>query len=951
MNKKVKKIIGWAIAVLIVLIILNCIPLIINFYVDWLWFKSLNYENIFLTIFKSKICLGFLMGLIFFVFAYANILIAKKMIPIDFDYIDDNIIQIGNYRKLAQKILNISIFIIILLISISVGKGAAGNWELYQFYTHPTNFNITDPIFHKDISFYFFSLPFLKYLYVWGFGSLIGVMFITGIVYCLLLAPLFVYHEGYSKENLKTIGKVKCHALILLSLCFFLKILGYKFQIYGLLFNDSGLFSGMSYTDHHILIPTLYIKAVLGLVWIVVLLINIKLFKKVKHYIIMGSILAFTILVNIIITPIPGLYEKYIVTPNQYEKEKPYIENAIKFTNHAYGLDKIDVEDFPANNILTMQDLENNKPTIENIRLWNSEQLKHSYSQVQTIQQYYSFKDIDVDRYWIKDGQGELKYRQVWLSARELKYDKEKSWVNRKLQYTHGYGYVMSPINESTAEGMPKFFVYDIPPKTNTNIPIKENGIYIGENDCREVIVNTKTPEFDYPKGSEIVNTTYTGSDGMVIKNFFHRLLFAYYFKDINIVFNKDITEQSKILYRRQINERINHLFPFVEFDPDPYLVTGEGNLYWMVDGFTKSEYYPYSDIEYGYRDRYNYIRNSIKLVVNAYTGEVNIYAINIPYEDPIVESYKKIFPNVFKDISQMPKELVNHIRYSEEMFRVQTEKWTTYHQTNPQVFYNKSDLWRVSKYEPLCENKDKGDYSIDDDYYTYDTWSSHSGDQSPYYYNIMRLPGNQDEEFILMNTFTRAGKENMCAWICVGCDGDNYGKITLYNFPKDKNVYGPSQIIAKAKQDDIISPQITLWSQEGSGVTTGKLLTIPIEKSLLYVLPVYLESDNTKIPELKRVIVALGDKIIMDKDLNSALYKLISGGSFVKAEAVAKPKEENKQKVTKTPQEAPKEVSNKPTKEEISGTYKKAKEAAQKGDWATYGKEIDKLGELIEKL
>ncbi|MBQ0106084.1 MAG: UPF0182 family protein [Armatimonadetes bacterium] len=514
-----------------------------------------------------------------------------------------------------------------------------------------------------------------------------------------------------------------------------------------------------------------------------------------------------------------------------------------------------------------------------------------------------------------------------------------KTWVNTRLQYTHGYGYVMSPVNEISEEGMPKFFVYDIPPKTHTDIPIDTMGVYVGETKSNEIFVNTKTKEFDYPKGSEAVTNSYTGNDGVPIKNFFRRLLFAYKFRDINIIFNTDINNNSQILWNRNITERISALLPFMKFDPDPYLVTSEGKLYWMIDGFTKSSLFPYSEKQ----ENFSYIRNSFKIVIDAYSGEVDVYYTDMPKQDPIMHAYNKIYPGVFKDIKTMPKDLFAHIRYSEALFGIQTHIYETYHQTDPLVFYNRSDMWSIPGSASLGEAKEETlGISEDSDLFS-DNIVLHknisSSEQSPYY-TIMKLPENKTEEFILMNTFTRKGKKNMCSWICVGCDGDSYGKIMLYNFPKDKNVYGPEQIIAKAKQDDVISPQISLWNQEGSGVSTGNLLTIPIENSLLYVLPLYLESDETKIPELKRVIAALGDRIIMADSLNEALSGLI--GQTVSEKKPQTPK-------AVVPQPQPKQ--NNELKTKISDCYRKAKEAAQKGNWAEYGKEIDNLGTLINQL
>ncbi|MBQ9359251.1 MAG: UPF0182 family protein, partial [Abditibacteriota bacterium] len=590
------------------------------------------------------------------------------------------------------------------------------------------------------------------------------------------------------------------------------------------------------------------------------------------------------------------------------------------------------VKEFPAEDTLTAEQVNANQGTIENIRLWDSYQLLESYSQIQTIQQYYTFRDVDVDRYWLPDTKtGKLKYRQVWLSAREMDQarlpENSRTWVNTRLQYTHGYGYVMSPVNEISKEGMPKFFVYDIPPKEKIDVPIKNMGVYVGEETNHEIFVDTRSHEFDYPKGSETVTNHYDGKDGVPIGNWFKRLLFAIRFGDINIILNTDINNNSQILFHRNVAQRIETLFPFMVFDSDPYLVTSGGDLFWMLDGFTTSEYYPYSErtklTEY---DTINYVRNSFKIVVNAYSGEVTAYTIDKPADDPIMHSYKKIYPGVFRDFSEMPEDLQRHIRYSESVFKIQTDVFKTYHMTDPTIFYNKSDLWDIPNVAELGTESDLSESK-----------------QAPYY-TIMKFPDEDAEEFIMMTTFTRAGRKNMCAWIAAQCDGDNYGRILLYNFPKDKNVYGPEQIAAKIKQDDVISPQITLWSQHGSSVNAGNLLVIPVENSVLYVIPMYLESDNTKIPELKRVIVALGERVIMDESLAGALSKLVGGEvKETSADTAEKPKA-----AAAAPAKAP-------DRDELirkaADALKKAKAAQQNGDWAQYGIRLKELEDAISAL
>ncbi|MBR4749774.1 MAG: UPF0182 family protein [Abditibacteriota bacterium] len=906
--------------IIVLVILLVCGGSLIGLYTDWLWFRSLEYQSVFTRMLSSKIELGVASGLVFFLIIYANLWIAKKYTPVR-DSAFADMPTLGKIGRLLRRATGLFIFVVSIIISVVIGLQATVHWNDFLFFMHPTPFGQTDPVFHRDISFYVFTFPFVKYLYGWLFGSLAFSAILTAVFYYSLSAISFL--DG----NLEFRPFAKKHLLTLVALGFLFRSYGYIIAMYELLFKskDSSIFTGASYTAVKVGIPCLWIMLAVCVAACVITFIGrgSRTWKPVLYA--LGIMVAGNLLFT---TLIPNAVQVLFVKPNQLEKEKPYIAYAIKATRDAYALNDIKVREFPAEDVLSAEQVSANQGTIENIRLWDSAQLLESYSQIQTIQQYYSFGDVDVDRYWLKDkNTGKLKYRQVWLSAREMDQSRlpenSRTWVNTRLQYTHGYGYVMSPVNEISREGMPKFFVYDIPPKENIDVPIGNMGIYVGEQTNHEIFVDTKSKEFDYPKGSETVTNHYDGKDGVLIGNWFRRLLFALRFGDINILLNTDINNRSQILFHRNVAQRIETLFPFMVFDSDPYLVTAGGDLFWMLDGFTTSEYYPYSErtklTEY---DTINYVRNSFKIVVNAHSGEVTAYTIDKPVDDPIMRSYRKIYPGVFRDYTEMPEELACHIRYSESVFKIQTDVYKTYHMTDPTIFYNKSDLWDIPNVAEISGNTE-GDYK-----------------QAPYY-TIMKFPESTSEEFILMTTFTRAGRKNMCAWIGAECDGDSYGSILLYNFPKDKNVYGPEQIAAKIKQDDVISPQITLWSQQGSNVNAGNLLVIPVENSVLYVLPLYLESNNTKIPELKRVIVALGDRIIMDESLSGALSKLV-GGEIESSGPAPKPAalkpaavKEDRDSLIKKAAEA----------------LSKAKSAQQKGDWAGYGRELQELEAAINAL
>ncbi|MBO4547674.1 MAG: UPF0182 family protein, partial [Abditibacteriota bacterium] len=620
--------------IIILVILLVCGGSLIGLYTDWLWFRSLEYQSVFTRMLSSKIELGIASGLVFFLIIYVNLWIAKKYTPVH-DSAFADMPTLGKIGRLLRRATGLFIFAVSIIISVAIGLQATVHWNDFLFFMHPTSFGQTDPVFHRDIGFYVFTFPFIKYLYGWLFGSLAFSAILTAVFYYSLSAISFL--DG----NLEFRPFAKKHLLTLVALGFLMRSCGYIIAMYELLFKskDSSIFTGASYTAVKVGIPCLWIMLAVCAAACVITFVGrgSRTWKPVLYA--LGIMVAGNILLT---TLIPNAVQVLFVKPNQLEKEKPYIAYAIKATRDAYALNDIKVREFPAEDVLSAEQVSANQGTIENIRLWDSAQLLESYSQIQTIQQYYAFGDVDVDRYWLRDrNTGKMKYRQVWLSAREMDQSRlpenSRTWVNTRLQYTHGYGYVMSPVNEISREGMPRFFVYDIPPKENIDVPIGNMGIYVGEETNHEIFVDTKSKEFDYPKGSETVTNHYNGKDGVLIGNWFRRLLFALRFGDINILLNTDINNRSQILFHRNVAQRIETLFPFMVFDSDPYLVTAGGDLFWMLDGFTTSEYYPYSErtklTEY---DTINYVRNSFKIVVNAHSGEVTAYTIDKPVDDPI---------------------------------------------------------------------------------------------------------------------------------------------------------------------------------------------------------------------------------------------------------------------------------------------------------------------------
>ncbi|MGA9479360.1 MAG: UPF0182 family protein, partial [Desulfobacterales bacterium] len=606
--------------------------------------------------------------------------------------------------------------------------------------------------------------------------------------------------------------------------------------------------------------------------------------------------------------------EQYVVKPTELTKETPYILHNIKFTRLAFGLNKVEDEPFPVRQSITYDDIKENHATIHNIRLWDTRPLIETYKQLQEIRLYYNFKNVDIDRYHF-----DPQYTEVALAARELPPSqlpaRANTWLNIHLKYTHGYGLVMSPVNEITKDGLPDLIVQNIPPSSNV-LSITRPEIYYGEQTDQYVLVNTKTKEFDYPSGSQNVYTSYQGRGGVQLSSLFRRLVYTWNFLDINILLTDYLTSESRIMFHRIITDRDRSIAPFLAYDSDPYLVVGEdGKLYWIHDAYTTSSMFPYSQpfSQSQNNTGVNYIRNSVKVVIDAYNGDVSYYVIDP--SDPLVQTYEKIFPTLFKPISEMPVFLRRHIRYPMDLFLIQGEMYKTFHMTNPQVFYNQEDLWSLP-----TEVYDKNEQPM-----------------LPYYI-IMRLPNTKSEEFILMLPFTPSNKNNMVAWLCARCDGDNYGQLLEYSLSKEKLIYGPLQIDARINQKPDISSRLTLWGQMGSSVIRGNLLVIPIEHSFLYVEPVYLQSEQSKMPELKRVIVSLGEQLQMRDNLDDALRAVFS------VEAV--PPAQIQEALTGLPTGPLSDMA-----QEALDHYNKALDYLKNADWTKYGQELDNIKDILQRM
>jgi uncharacterized membrane protein (UPF0182 family) len=849
---------------------------------------------------------------------------------------------------ISGKSLNILILASILIVSFVIASRGSAEWDMVLSYLNQQPFDGTDPVFNRDIGFYVFSLPFYAFireqlLILFLFAGLVTVIWYVKDGGVQFVGEFLLTEEKpISIPRINISKKVGRHLLVLGGIIVLLIAWGYYLKVYGLLYSTQGPAFGASYTDIHVRILAFRILMVISFLWCLFLIYNA--FKtRIKLLLISGAIWVAAIL--ILSNGVPLLVQQVVVKPNELARESPYIAYNIDFTRKAYNLNNIKEVEFDVDDRLSAEEIKDHTVTIQNIRVWDERPLLQTYRQIQAIRLYYDFNNVDVDRYMIDN-----RYRQVMLAARELVVNqlppKAKTWVNRHLIYTHGYGLAMSPVNEVTREGLPQLMIKDLPPVSDINLKIERPEIYYGEKTDEYILIKTSAQEFDFPKGDKNVYATYEGKGGVHISSFIRRLLFAIEFQDPQILFTTYLSSDSRILYNRRIDRRVNAIAPFLAYDTDPYMVVSDGRLFWIQDAYTISNMYPYSQrlkSRFGNR-RLNYIRNSVKVVIDAYNGDVSYYMID--KQDPILRTYSKVFPDLFRSFDEMPADLKKHIRYPMDLFDIQVNTYSKYHMQDVQVFYNQEDLW-----EPPDE-----------------MYGDNRQQMKPYYI-IIKLPEEDKEEFLLMLPYTPSKKDNMIGWLAARSDLPHYGTLLVYKLSKDKLVYGPMQIEARVDQQTEISRELSLWDQRGSRVIRGNLLAIPVSGSFIYVEPIYLEAKQegkqaqqatapqsgnkrrqqqatrparggvartASLPELKRVIVALGSRIAMEKSLDQALSRVLQGG-------VTSRKEES---------------AAMPGTEEISELgvralqyYNKAKDYLREGDWAGYGRELEKLENILKQL
>ncbi len=885
-----------------------------NLLVDFWWFQSLGYSEIFTTSLWAKLGMfggGFLLTLIFLAL---NAGLCTREASIDVFRLAMLIPDAPLDPRALKRIIRGVLAAAVLMPSLVLGIASAGEWFALLGFLHRQDFGTVDPVFGLDIGFFVFQLPLLHFLQTWAVAVVtLAVLVVAG--FSLARDSLVNRHPAGLTSGARR------QLLLLGSLLFLLVAAGWWLQRFELLFDHQGVVWGAGYTDISARLPGCWVMVGLSVAVSVVLAAA----ALRRGWVLPAVAAAGYLLGRVIISGAwPAVVQDYVVKPNELGLEIPYLERNIQATRAAYGLDSIEVQPYEAATGLDMEDIRANPLTIENVRVWDDRPLLTTYAQIQEIRLYYDFVDVDVDRYEL-DG----RMRQVMLSGRELNYSnvpaQAQSWVNEHFQYTHGYGLAMSPVNRVTDEGLPDLFIRDIPPESVVDLPVERPEIYYGELTDRYVFVKTGVEEFDYAVGDVNATTHYAGDGGVPAGSLWRKLLFAVHFQSLDILLSRYMEPDSRVMFRRTIGDRISRLAPFLRFDHDPYLVVDEGRLFWIIDAYTTTARYPYAEpMKSDGGPRFNYIRNAVKVVVDAYHGSVHLY-VSDP-GDPLIQAYAAIFEESFKPIDQLSEGLRSHVRYPVDLFDIQGSMYRAYHMSDPTVFYNKEDMWAVPR-------------------------ELYGGHEQPMesYYLVMKLPGEERAEFILLVPFVPTNRDNMISWMAARCDPEVYGRLVLFQFPKKKLIYGPLQIEARIDQDPAISEMMTLWSQGGSRVVRGNLLVIPIGDALMYVEPVYLQAESSQLPELKRVIVAYESRIAMEQTLDQALRAVFGAGSppRLASDSAHEPADTPGEQGSTQPLTGDWSVLAR----DASTWLQQAEEHQREGRWAEYGQSLDALSAALAQL
>ncbi|HSE19829.1 MAG TPA: UPF0182 family protein [Pyrinomonadaceae bacterium] len=856
------------------ILLLFSLSRIVSIYISALWFESLGYSSIYWYVFKVKLALFFGSAILTALLLAATFLLFQRLFGA---YAFEKRTIIFNnqpFQFSPAKFIRPLGWLIAALVGLIYGLNLKEHWRQFALYWNQPSTNVYDPIFAKPLSFYLFSLPFYDLLSSW----LLGVTFVillAAVAYSLLGLPQTVLKPSVRWSSGAAFRGVCC------ALALFLLVLSWRTYLsrFPFLWEDHAVFSGVTYTEAHYTLPAMLIVSIALIIAAIVLLVNAF---AVRRFSLLLIALALPIAVYVVgVVLVPSYIQSFIVKPNEIDRESPYIGYNIEWTRRGFGLDQIELRDFEAENSTAALDLPNNRESLDNIRLWDWRALQDTLRQIQAIRTYYDFPDVDVDRY-VTGGQT----RQMMIAPREINDSKlppsSRNWINERLIYTHGYGVTMNSANGFTPEGLPQFVLSNMPVESTAGeIKITRPEIYYGELTDRYVYVKSKQNEFDYPQGEINATTTYQGTGGIRVGNRLRRMLLAWGIGDLSkLPFSDDVTSDSHVLINRNIRDIVNGVAPFLTYDKDAYIVvSNEGRLFWILDAFTESDYFPYSTHHDVAGNSLNYIRNSVKVVIDAYNGTARFYVFD--NADPIINAYRGIFPNLFQDASQMPADLRAHVRYPETLVRAQGEVYSLYHTQSPKVFFQREDVWSIAQQITVTAEGKKQSEAIDP------------------YYVMMQLPGEQlKNEFVLILPFTPASRNNMIGWMAGRSDGENYGKLLVYNFPKSRLIDGPVQIEARIDQNAQLSGQFTLWNQQGSRVIRGHLLVIPIGRSLMFVEPVYLQAERSPMPELRLVVLATQEKLGYGQSFGEAMNSLF-GEAAVKPSAPQEPNQPAPQQAT----------------------------------------------------
>ena len=882
-------------------------PSITSFATDWMWFGEVGFRAVYVTELLTKTLLFVLATLVAYFFITFNAKLAvtdTTKTPVLWR-VSPELPPVDIGRSLARTILPIAV-----IFSLFFGGSAAADWMDVLQITHRSSFGAVDPVFGREIGYYVFVLPAIADL----LGTLRSLVVLT-----LVISLFFHLVRGRATFRPQRVGLEppadKQIAALLVAFLILTAAQIWLVRIPELLFSTTGPLVGASYSDLHGRLPALHIIAVTAIIGA-----GLVIYGMLRRKIVWFTLISFVayVAVSIVIGGLfPWAMQRFVVAPTELTRESPQLLSHIRATRAAWGLDKVETRALSGDASLSLADIRANASTVENVRLWDRDPLLQTFGQLQEIRTYYDFKSVDDDRYIVNG-----RYRQVLLSPRELNSESlpTRNFVNRHLTFTHGMGLTLSPVNEVTTEGLPVLYIKDLPPASSVSIKVTRPQIYYGELTTEHVFVGTKQNEFDYPSGDDVKYTRYSGKGGVRVGSFLKRALFALRFGELNILLSGDIGPDSRIIYNRVISRRAQMALPFLTFDEDPYLiVVDNGELKWMLDGYTSTSRYPYSQ---RLDDGTSYMRNSVKVVMDAYDGTIDAYIIDPA--DPLAKTYSKIFPGIFKSADQMPANLRAHLRYPTDLFRVQSQLFATYHMDSPETFYHREDQWAI----PAAGNQP-------------------SDDRRFMRHIVMKLPEEKQAEFIYMAPFTPKGKDNLASWMIARNDGDNYGKMRVYRFPKQSLVYGPRQIMSRIDQDTEISRELTLWDQRGSEVIRGELLVIPIEAALIYVQPIYLRAEGGRIPELKRVVVAYQNRVVMRETLEAGLATLFGGDVPRTVDTTAAPSADSATAAV-APPPAP---SNADLISQAQAHYNRAIAAQRAGDWASYGREIQLLGDVLNRI